>query len=130
MSSEKNRAQSPLGDRVRPKTAPMRPPVAFEATRKLAELRALAASWGIPLHTVADRVSLRLEEVAQVTGMSVSFVRALIRDGDLPAAKVRTLPLVLVADLLAFFEQRRSNPQAEADRLVTEIEESLRGMKE
>jgi len=100
-------------------------PSAPQGARRLAELRALAASWGIPLNTVADRVALRIDEVPRVTGLSESFIRGLIRDGELPAVKVRTVPLVLVADLLGFLERRRTNPRGDIERISAEIVERL-----
>ena len=119
-----NRRRPELGDRTRPAAADRA--AGQEAARRLAELRVLAASWGFPLHGVADRLALRIEEVAGVTGLSASLVRALVRDGELPAVKVRTVPLVLVADLVAFLERHRQDRGAEADRIAAELEASLR----
>jgi excisionase family DNA binding protein len=76
-------------------------------------------------HTIADRVSLRIADVARVTGLSKSLVRGLIRDGELPAVKVRTVPLVLVADLLGFLERCRTNPRGDIERISAEIVERL-----
>ncbi|HME69085.1 MAG TPA: helix-turn-helix domain-containing protein [Myxococcota bacterium] len=81
---------------------------------------------GLPLAAL-DRVTLRIEEVAATTGLSVSLVRALIRDGELPVVKVRSVPLVRTRDLLAFLESRVSAPEAVAERIADELEASLAG---
>jgi len=91
---------------------------------RLAELRALAASWGFPLAAL-DRVTLRIEEVAATTGLSASLVRALIRDGELPVVRVRSVPLVRTADLLTFLESRVIAPAARVERLADELAAGL-----
>ena len=98
------------------------------AAQRLSELRVLAASWGFPLAAL-DRLTLRLDEVASITGLSVSLVRALIQDGDLPAAKVRSVPLVRTIDLLAFLESRVSAPQAVAQGIANELAASHEGRR-
>lgn len=105
------------------------PDPAPDATDRQAELRTLDR-WKTPLCSVAHRVALRIDEVAATTGLSKSLVRALIRDGELTAVKVRTVPLVLATDLLAFLEARRSNRAEEADRIARELEANLRVKKE
>jgi excisionase family DNA binding protein len=104
--------------------------VAHDAAGRLTQLRAVGRPSSPSLPSVVDRLALRIEEVATVTGISASLVRALIRDGELPAVKVRTIPLVLVADLLAFLERRRIDAGADADRIVAELEASLRTEEE
>lgn len=94
------------------------------AAQRLSELRVLAASWGFPLAAL-DRLTLRLDEVASITGLSVSLVRALIQDGDLPTVKVRSVPLVRTTDLLVFLESRVSAPEAVADQIANELAASL-----
>jgi len=91
---------------------------------RIAELKALIASWGLPLATL-DRVTLRIEEVAATTGLSVSLVRTLIRDGELPAVKVRSVPLVRTSDLLTFLESRVIAPAAVAQGLANELAAGL-----
>ncbi len=105
------------------------PDPAPDTTDRRAELRTLDR-WRTPLCSVADRVALRIDEVAATTGLSKSLVRALIREGELTAVKVRTVPLVLATDLLAFLEARRSNRAEEAERIAGEFEASLRAEKE
>jgi len=93
---------------------------------RIAELRALTASWGFPLAAL-DRVTLRIDEVAATTGLSASLVRALIRDGELPVVKVRSVPLVRTSDLLLFLESRVIAPAAVAQRLADELAAGLTG---
>jgi excisionase family DNA binding protein len=75
--------------------------------------------------TLSDRITLRIDEVATATGLSVSLVRALIRDGELPVVKVRSVPLVRTTDLLAFLESRVSAPETVAERIADELAASL-----
>jgi len=77
-----------------------------------------------------DRVALRIDEVAASTGLSESFVRGLIRKGELTSVKVRSVPLVLVADRRAFLEARRRSAADEGARIARELEASLRSGKE
>jgi hypothetical protein len=53
------------------------------------------------------------------------LVRALIRDGELPVVKVRSVPLVRTTDLMAFLESRMSAPEAVAERIADELAASL-----
>lgn len=99
---------------------------ASDASAPLDERRFLTPEWEARVPGFANRLALRIEEVAAATGLSASLVRALIREGELPAAKVRTVPLVLVADLLLYLDRRRVDPAADADRIATELEASLR----
>ena len=72
-----------------------------------------------------QRLTLRVDEVAATTGLSQSLVRALIRDGELPVVKVRSVPLVRIPDLLAFLEARLSAPAVSAERIAAELAASL-----
>jgi excisionase family DNA binding protein len=78
---------------------------------------------------LAGRLSLRIDEVAATTGLSASLVRTLVRDGELPVVRVRSVPLVRTADLLAFLESRVSVPEAVAERIANELEASLAGRR-
>jgi excisionase family DNA binding protein len=73
----------------------------------------------------ASRLTLRIDEVAATTGLSVSLVRALIRDGELPVVKVRSVPLVRTTDLRAFLEARLSAPELVAEQIAGELAASL-----
>ncbi len=74
-----------------------------------------------------QRLTLRVDEVAATTGLSASLVRALIRDGELPVVKVRSVPLVRTTDLAAFLESRVNAPEEEVQRIADELEASLVG---
>ncbi len=111
-------------------SAPRRParaapaPALADAARQLARLRALAASYGYPLFTL-DRMALRVPEVAATLGFSESFVRNLIRDGELPAVRVRDALLVRTTDIMAFLDARPSSGRVAADAIAEELERSL-----
>jgi excisionase family DNA binding protein len=72
-------------------------------------------------------VTLRIEEVAATTGISVSLVRSLIRDGELLVVKVRSVPLVRTTDLMAFLEARLSAPEVVAEQIAEELAAALTG---
>ena len=77
---------------------------------------------GLPL---CDRLTLRLAEVAAVTGLSESMVRKQVAAGVLPVVRVGTVPLVRTADLRAFLEAHVEDRQATADRIAAEIAATL-----
>lgn len=72
-----------------------------------------------------QRLTLRIDEVAATTGLSPSLIRALIRDGELPVVRVRSVPLVRTTDLLTFLEARLSAPAVVAERIAAELALSL-----
>lgn len=60
-------------------------------------------------------------------GLSTSMLRKLVRDGALPSVRVGAVPLVLVADLVAFLEAHRTDPRGEAERIAADLEARVRG---
>jgi excisionase family DNA binding protein len=53
------------------------------------------------------RAFLSVQEAADVLGVEHKTVRRLIRDGDLPAAKIRSVYRIKYDDLLAYFDAQK-----------------------
>jgi hypothetical protein len=54
------------------------------------------------------------------------MIRKLVRNGTLPSARVGSVPLILVEDLVGCLKAQRTNPNSEAEQIAAELEESLR----
>lgn len=60
------------------------------------------------------RPFLSIQEAADILGVQYKTVYRLVRDGELPAAKIRSVYRIKYEDLLAYFEANKTVPQAPA----------------
>ena len=81
----------------------------------LAELRRLAAEWGLPVDSLVGRLTLRVDEVAKAVGVSVRTVQGWVSNGRLTASKPDRVLLIPLADVLRLLEETRVRPPGVSD---------------